>query len=108
MARKPKRTTDLQRVRNIVANPAVSVLVDHYEDDWTKLWWVRVDGMATVHDTGHGPADRLAGLIPAPGNTSDQRLGLGLWAMHQLDIDVTLRHADNGFTVRLRSGTIPS
>jgi PPOX class probable F420-dependent enzyme len=48
---KPKRTTDLQRVRNIVANPAVAVLVDHYEDDWTKLWWVRVDGSArTVSD----------------------------------------------------------
>jgi PPOX class probable F420-dependent enzyme len=48
---KPKRTTDLQRVRNIAANPAVSVLVDHYEDDWTKLWWVRVDGSArTVSD----------------------------------------------------------
>src|SRR5207249_1558910 len=40
---KPKRTTDLQRLRNIAANPSVSVLVDHYEDDWTRLWWVRVD-----------------------------------------------------------------
>lgn len=38
---KPKRTTDLQRLRNIAANPAVSVLVDHYDDDWTQLWWVR-------------------------------------------------------------------
>jgi PPOX class probable F420-dependent enzyme len=44
--RKPKRTTDLQRVRNIDANPEVSVLVDHYEDDWNKLWWVRIDGHA--------------------------------------------------------------
>jgi PPOX class probable F420-dependent enzyme len=48
---KPKRTTDLQRLRNIAANPAVAVLVDHYDEDWTKLWWVRVDGSArTVSD----------------------------------------------------------
>jgi PPOX class probable F420-dependent enzyme len=45
---KPKRTTNLKRLQNIVANPAVSVLVDHYEDDWTKLWWVRVDGTARI------------------------------------------------------------
>lgn len=45
---KPKRTKDLQRLRNIAANPAVSVLVDHYDDDWDRLWWVRVDGSARV------------------------------------------------------------
>lgn len=45
---KPKRTTGLKRLRNIAANPAVSVLVDHYEDDWDRLWWVRVDGAARV------------------------------------------------------------
>jgi PPOX class probable F420-dependent enzyme len=45
---KPKRTTHLKRLQNIAANPAVSVLVDHYEDDWSKLWWVRVDGMARI------------------------------------------------------------
>lgn len=45
---KPKQTTNLKRLRNIAANPAVSVLVDHYEDDWDKLWWVRLDGVARV------------------------------------------------------------
>ena len=45
---KPKRTTNLKRLQNIAANPSVSVLVDHYEDDWTKLWWVRVDGTARI------------------------------------------------------------
>ena len=45
---KPKQTTNLKRLRNIAANPAVSVLVDHYEDDWNRLWWVRVDGDARV------------------------------------------------------------
>jgi PPOX class probable F420-dependent enzyme len=50
---KPKRTTDLQRLRNIEANPAVAVLVDHYDDDWSRLWWVRIDGHARVLDPGH-------------------------------------------------------
>jgi PPOX class probable F420-dependent enzyme len=45
---KPKQTTNLKRLRNIAADPAVSVLVDHYEDDWDKLWWVRLDGNARV------------------------------------------------------------
>jgi PPOX class probable F420-dependent enzyme len=49
---KPKRTRNLQRLRNIVANPAVSVLVDHYEDDWSSLWWVRVDGTARIVEEG--------------------------------------------------------
>jgi PPOX class probable F420-dependent enzyme len=35
-----------------VANPAVSVLVDHYEDDWSSLWWVRVDGTARIVEEG--------------------------------------------------------
>src|SRR5437016_4232728 len=47
---KPKRTTDLKRLRNIAANPSVSVLVDHYDEDWSLLWWVRVDGSARVVD----------------------------------------------------------
>src|SRR6185437_12675988 len=49
---KPKRTRDLMRLRNIAANPAVSVLVDHYEEEWRGLWWVRLDGNATVIDSG--------------------------------------------------------
>lgn len=45
---KPKRTTNLQRLRNIESQPFVSILIDHYEDDWTRLWWVRADGTARV------------------------------------------------------------
>jgi PPOX class probable F420-dependent enzyme len=45
---KPKRSSDLKRLRNIAANPAVSILADHYEDDWAKLWWVRIDGTARL------------------------------------------------------------
>lgn len=45
---KPKRDTNLKRLRNIVENPAVTLLVDHYEDDWEGLWWARADGRARV------------------------------------------------------------
>jgi PPOX class probable F420-dependent enzyme len=45
---KPKSTTNLKRLRNIAANPAVSILVDHYEEDWSRLWWVRLDGSARI------------------------------------------------------------
>lgn len=45
---KPKSTRLLRRLANIESNPAVSILVDHYEDDWSALWWVRVDGDAVV------------------------------------------------------------
>jgi PPOX class probable F420-dependent enzyme len=47
---KPKRSTSLRRLANIVANPRVAVLVDHYEDDWHALWWVRADGTGRVLD----------------------------------------------------------
>jgi PPOX class probable F420-dependent enzyme len=49
---KPKRTRALARLANIAANPAVSVLADHYEEDWSALWWVRADGRAQVIDAG--------------------------------------------------------
>lgn len=48
---KPKRSTDLKRLRNIAANPAVSFLADGYDEDWTRLWWVRADGVARVLDS---------------------------------------------------------
>jgi PPOX class probable F420-dependent enzyme len=47
---KPKRTRALRRLEHIAANPAVSVLADHYEEDWGALWWVRADGRAHVVD----------------------------------------------------------
>jgi PPOX class probable F420-dependent enzyme len=47
---KPKTTRDLRRLRNIRANPGVTVLADHYDEDWAALWWVRADGVASVLD----------------------------------------------------------
>jgi PPOX class probable F420-dependent enzyme len=50
---KPKRTRRLRRLENIGANEHVSVLVDHYEDDWSRLWWARGDGVARIVAPGH-------------------------------------------------------
>ena len=49
---KPKRSKRLKRLENIRRRPEVTVLVDHYEEDWTRLWWVRLDGRASVLDDG--------------------------------------------------------
>jgi PPOX class probable F420-dependent enzyme len=49
---KRKSTQHLRRLANIAANPKVSLLVEHYSDDWNQLWWVRADGHATLHDSG--------------------------------------------------------
>ena len=49
---KPKSGLDLLRHRNIRANPAVSLLVDAYDEAWERLWWVRADGSARVIEDG--------------------------------------------------------
>ena len=49
---KRKSTFRLRRLVNIEGNPRVSMLVDHYDNDWTRLWWVRADGLAAVHYSG--------------------------------------------------------
>ncbi|MGK2867886.1 MAG: TIGR03668 family PPOX class F420-dependent oxidoreductase [Mycobacterium sp.] len=49
---KRKSTRQLRRLANIEANPQVSLLVQQYTEDWDELWWVRADGIATVHPDG--------------------------------------------------------
>jgi len=49
---KAKSSLSLARLRNIGANPRVSVLVDEYRDDWEQLWWIRADGQAAVVSDG--------------------------------------------------------
>jgi PPOX class probable F420-dependent enzyme len=48
--RKPKRSTDLKRIRNLEANPAVEFVVDGYDEDWERVWWVRCSGTGRVVD----------------------------------------------------------
>jgi anti-sigma regulatory factor (Ser/Thr protein kinase) len=89
----------------IGVSEAVSNALRHGRPPATVRIWATSDRIvASVHDNGRGPADRLAGLVPASSGTSDRGLGMGLWVMHQLDIEVALRRADDGFTVRLRGG----
>jgi PPOX class probable F420-dependent enzyme len=57
---KPKRGALLRRLVNIRANPRVSLLVDEYDDDWGKLWWVRVDGEARIVEEDPGLGTALA------------------------------------------------
>jgi PPOX class probable F420-dependent enzyme len=59
---KPKRTTDLRRLRNIRANPRVAVLADHYEEAWDRLWWARADGTARILGDGGERAEALRRL----------------------------------------------
>ena len=47
---KPKRSRALKRLRNIEANPNVEVLIDHYDEDWSQLLWVRLRGRARLVD----------------------------------------------------------
>ncbi len=56
---KPKQgtATDLKRLRNIAANPAVAVVVDRYDEDWTRLGWVMLRGKAGVLGACLAPSD---------------------------------------------------
>lgn len=49
---KPKSTRKLKRLSNLENDPRASFLVDHYDDDWERLWWIRVDGPASIHHDG--------------------------------------------------------
>jgi PPOX class probable F420-dependent enzyme len=55
---KPKRSPRLQRLVNLESEPRCSLLVDHYTDDWSQLWWVRADGEGVVVE----PATASTGL----------------------------------------------
>ena len=62
---KPKRTRDLQRLRNIEHDPRVCLLADRYDDaDWDALWWARADGEARVLDAYPAGVWRLAERYP--------------------------------------------
>lgn len=65
---KPKTTRSLRRLANIRANPLVAVLADYYDEDWSRLWWARADGEATVVGNPAemaGPVELLARRYPA-------------------------------------------
>jgi PPOX class probable F420-dependent enzyme len=62
---KPKRTRALRRLANIAANPVVSVLADHYAEDWGALWWVRADGRARIVEADSSEGARAVAALVA-------------------------------------------
>lgn len=60
---KPKRTRELRRLDNIARDSRVTVLIDHYSDDWTELWWLRLRGSAIVIDDGPRFTEAIARLV---------------------------------------------
>jgi PPOX class probable F420-dependent enzyme len=58
--RKPKRSTKLRRIENARVRPDVTILVDHYDEDWRQLWWLRARGRARVLDDGNERLHALA------------------------------------------------
>jgi len=63
--RKPKRSYALRRLANLAANPNASVLVDHFDDDWNALWWVRADGLARILEPESEEARHAVDLLAA-------------------------------------------
>ena len=59
---KPKRTVRLRRLRNIEENPRVSLLFDRYDEDWARLGYVLVHGVASVIEVGGSRVNALAAL----------------------------------------------
>jgi PPOX class probable F420-dependent enzyme len=59
---KPKRSRVLRRMENARERPDVTVLVDHYDDDWERLWWVRLRGRARIL-VGGDEAERAIALL---------------------------------------------
>jgi len=57
---KPKRSRTLRRIENARRRPDVTVLVDDYDEDWERLWWIRLRGHARVLDDGPERARALA------------------------------------------------
>jgi PPOX class probable F420-dependent enzyme len=62
---KPKATMRLKRLANIAANPAVALLADHYDEDWSRLWWARADGTARLVDPADAEAAQARELLAA-------------------------------------------
>src|ERR1051325_257299 len=52
--KKPKRTAphQLKRVRNLLENPRVALVIDHWDEDWTKLAWLMVKGTGALVESG--------------------------------------------------------
>jgi PPOX class probable F420-dependent enzyme len=80
---KPKSTLALRRLANVRTRGRASLLVDHYAEDWSTLWWVRVDGVARVREAG---PERDVGLRALVARYDQYRLEPPPGAVVALDI----------------------
>jgi PPOX class probable F420-dependent enzyme len=62
---KPKRSTELGRLDDVRAHPGVALLADSYDEDWSRLWWVRADGVGRVLAVGDDEARHAVALLVA-------------------------------------------
>ena len=62
---KPKSGPMLQRLRNLLVDPRAVLLVDHYDEDWSQLWWVRVHGRAEQQVPSTDQLEALRRAFPA-------------------------------------------
>jgi PPOX class probable F420-dependent enzyme len=81
---KPKSTVQLQRLENLRQDPRAALLVDHYEEDWSQLWWVRFDCVGRIVESGEEFDGAIAALVakyeqyrvsPPPGPVIRLRVG---------------------------------
>ena len=78
---KPKRSRSLRRLENIRRDPRVTVLAHHYDiEDWSRLWWVRAEGTATITESSPPGSDLLEARYP---QYADQELGP--WIVIEVD-----------------------
>lgn len=82
---KPKRSRTLRRIENARERPAVTVLVDHYGEDWNRLWWVRLRGRARVLDDGAEAGHALQLLAGKYDQYRNQPPGLPVLAIDILE-----------------------
>ncbi len=60
---KPKQSARLRRISNVEATGHACVLVDAYSEDWSALWWVRIDGSGRVVDDPAEAAAAVTALV---------------------------------------------
>jgi PPOX class probable F420-dependent enzyme len=82
---KPKRTIELRRLDDLEATGTATVLVDHYDDDWSRLWWVRIRGRAVVHRRRDD--DALAALAALAAKYAQYRQHPPTGAVYRIAID---------------------
>jgi PPOX class probable F420-dependent enzyme len=78
---KPKRSRRLRRIENARTRPNVTVLVDHFDEDWRRLWWVRVRGRARVLEAGEEAERALELLAGKYEQYRDERPGFPVLAV---------------------------